>query len=284
MKAAVQRAGSRPQAMDKLTLGTLLSTLAYQAPRLYSIVSSDLVSPRVIDVCVGLVSVDINDGLSSGYLHSVEVGSSLWVSAGKSSFVPPKSLSTPMIMVAAGTGTAPFAAFVRQRMHLGAKDCGDAMLFCGARSKADVLLEPVFREALEAKALTAYSIALSREPGQERRRLNMEMQDSAAAVWELLQRPDCEYYMCGDAGVADDAYEALLQVVMSEGHMSRARSIAFMSNMRSQGRYHLDIWGSITQGQRVQRSSQRKKSGAKAWLEMVKVKTAEPSPEAVAGA
>lgn len=266
-----------PKAMANLTLGVLVSTLAFQAPRMYSIASCSLVAPSVVELCVGLVDVRSHIGLASGYLHSLEVGSSVWVAVGKSSFAPPEALATPMIMVAAGTGVAPFAGFVRQRLHLGAKDCGEALLFCGARTKEDVLFEPLFSEGRDASALTGYSTALSRQPGRPRRLLTMEMRDSAAAIWALLQRPDCQYYMCGDGGVADDAYEALLHAVMSGGQMSRARAVAFMGRMRAQGRYHLDIWGTITHGKRPCSGSQHQ-NRAKAWLEIVKVKTLDASP------
>lgn len=265
-----------PEAMAKLTWGTLFSTLGSQAPRLYSISSSSLITPSVVEVCVGLVSVQGHVGLASGYLHSLEVGSSVWIAVAKSSFAPPESLTTPMIMVAAGTGAAPFAGFVRQRMHLGAEKCGKAMLFCGHRTNADILLEPLFQGALDASALTAYSVALSREQGREGR-LTMQIRDSAAAVWDLLRRPDCEYYMCGDGSVADGAYEALLQAIIVEGSMSRARAVAFMDAMRAQGRYHLDIWGRITHGQRVIGTT-RVQRNRSSWLAITKIKTDMSSP------
>jgi len=264
-----------PQAKGKITLATLFTFLSTQAPRLYSVASSDLVSPSVVELCVGLVSIDGNRGLASGYLHSLEVGSSVWVSTTHcSSFGLPDSLEAPVIMVGTGTGVAPFVGFLQERMHLGcsARNCGKAQLFSGSRCKGEMLHAKLFREALAANALTTFDVSLSREPGEERRHVTDGLCSAAHVVWELLQRPDCHYYVCGDGRMADTAYHALLSAIVQGGQMSRAKAKAFMDGMRAQGRYHLDVWGVITHGKA---SGHRRKSHnkAQAWLKMIQDKS-----------
>jgi len=267
-----------PQAKGKITLSTLLTTLPAQVPRLYSIASSDLVSPSVVELCVGLVSVEGKHGLASGYLHSLEAGSPVWVSAQSSSFCLPESLDAPVIMVGAGTGVAPFVGFVQERLHLGrsAEKCGEAQLFFGSRCKGEALHRGLFRGALDAKALTAYDVSLSREPGVERSYVTDGLRRAAKGVWQLLQRPDCHYYVCGDGKMAVGAYEALISAIAQGGEMSRAKAVAFMDNMRAQGRYHLDVWGLINHGGSQGRRRSRIQNNSQVWLKMMQDK---PEPD-----
>jgi sulfite reductase alpha subunit-like flavoprotein len=175
-----------------------------------------------------------------------------------------------MIMVGCGTGVAPFVGFAQERMHLGcsANKCGEAQLFFGARCKEEMLHKGLFEAALDADALTAYNVSMSRELGEQKRYVTDGLGDVADAVWELLQRPDCHYYACGDGRMADSAYHALLAVISQKGKLSRAKATAFMDSMRSQGRYHLDVWGII---KHTQASGKRTivQNKAQAWLKMI---------------
>ncbi|CAK0842487.1 unnamed protein product [Prorocentrum cordatum] len=258
-----------PRAKGKITLGALFGALPLQFPRLYSIASSNVVSPSVVELCVGLVCVGSGRGLASGYLHSLQVGSPVWVSALASSFDLPESPEAPMIMVGAGTGVAPFAGFVRERIHHAQKgaagQCGKAQLFAGHRCSAETLHAGLFKEALDASALTTYDVSLSREPGVEKRLVTDGLRQSAQEVWELIQRPDCHYYVCGDRRMADDAHQALVLAIARGGNMSRARAVAFMDGMRASGRYHLDVWGVVKQGGK-RRSLQ---NWSKPWLKIM---------------
>merc|ERR1712039_94388 len=95
--------------------------------------------------------------------HETAVGHKLWVAARASSFRLPRRSTTPIIMVGAGTGIAPFRAFVREfRAEKGART--RTMLFFGCQnSKEDYLYRDEFEEALKmdppalGKLITAFS-------------------------------------------------------------------------------------------------------------------------------
>eukprot|EP00931_Biecheleriopsis_adriatica_P101983 TRINITY_DN77025_c0_g1_i1.p1 TRINITY_DN77025_c0_g1~~TRINITY_DN77025_c0_g1_i1.p1 ORF type:complete len:1413 (+),score=223.84 TRINITY_DN77025_c0_g1_i1:44-4282(+) len=263
-----------PLAKGKITLAALLTTLSTQCQRIYSIASSSLVSPNVVELCVSLLCIGGKHGLASGYLHSLDAGSSVLVSTHSSHFCLAESLEAPMIMVGCGTGVAPFVGFAQERMRSGcsAKESGKsgkAQLFFGARCEKEVLHKELFEAALDAGALTAYDVSLSRELGQPKRHVTDGLINAAETVWELLQRPDCHYYACGDGAMADSAYNALISVIIKRGKMSRTKAMAFMDNMRTQGRYHLDVWGVITHTMSSVQPTRLRQNKALAWLKMI---------------
>jgi len=295
-----------PQAKGKISLGTLVSTLGAQYSRLYSCASSNLVSPGVASLCVGLVSKDGNQGLASGYLHGLTAGSPVWVSSQRTNFVLPQALAAPLIMVGPGTGIGPFRGFWQERQLLlrqgGSTRAGSSpypkraeaesgrqstdgqvMLFTGFRSSKEILFSTELKVAADQGAISTLSVSLSREPGRAKEHVHDAMQKQQASLWQALQDPRCHYYVCGDGRMADSAYEALLHCIRSEAQMSRARAVAFMDQMRAQGRYHVDVWGHIWHLARVDQGphGNHQPNRAKAWLKIVQGETGEddtPAP------
>ena len=79
-------------------------------------------------------------GLASGYLAGLTPGASAecFVRRPSAPFFAPESSATPMIMVGAGTGVAPYRGFLQARgaMKARGEDVGEAMLFHGCRHPA----------------------------------------------------------------------------------------------------------------------------------------------------
>jgi len=262
-----------PCTRGKITLATLLTTLGAQFPRMYSIASSSLVSPSIVEVCVGLVSIQGNRGLASAYLHSLSAGNPVWISCQSSSFSPPRSLGAPVVMVGAGTGVAPFVGFAQERKHLVAGSAsvvlGPAQLFTGCRLQGEQICAALFEEALQVGALGRYSTSFSREPNTERKHVTDALRDAAEEVWEALRHPSCQYYFCGDGRIADSVWDALVECIMRGAGTSRAKAVAELDRMRAEGRYHLDVWGEIAHGNGMRRLQRRQSTMAKRWLKAV---------------
>jgi sulfite reductase alpha subunit-like flavoprotein len=103
----------------QLPLADVLAILPRLQPRLYSISSSSITSPSIVEVSVGVVHATTKDGVHiagvcSNYLARLKpMVDRARVSIRTSSFRGPKDIiNTPMIMVGAGTGLAPMMGFL----------------------------------------------------------------------------------------------------------------------------------------------------------------------------
>jgi sulfite reductase alpha subunit-like flavoprotein len=105
-----------------IPLADVLSILPRLQPRLYSISSSSVTSPSVVEISVGVVHAHTRDGVHikgvcSNYLARLNaMHDRARVTIRTSSFRGPKDIvNTPMIMVGAGTGLAPMMGFLQVR-------------------------------------------------------------------------------------------------------------------------------------------------------------------------
>eukprot|EP00928_Gymnodinium_smaydae_P097355 TRINITY_DN8808_c0_g5_i1.p1 TRINITY_DN8808_c0_g5~~TRINITY_DN8808_c0_g5_i1.p1 ORF type:complete len:356 (-),score=41.91 TRINITY_DN8808_c0_g5_i1:122-1030(-) len=262
-----------PKAKGNIKLAELFNAMGSQYPRLYSIASSSIASPSVVELCVALVRSGHHAGFASGYLHSLQQGRSLYVRTRTSDFVLPTSADAPVIMASAGTGVAPFVAFVQERKHMLASSqlskLGLAQLYTGYRSKNEQLYADFLETSVADGVITKYSASFSRETGVPKEYFTDALRNGADQIWSALQNSSCHYYFCGDGNMADSAYEALLASIVQGAAISRAKAVAAIDTMRSQGRYHLSVWGTINHGKTKRSLKQPTSPMAKEWLSKI---------------
>lgn len=199
-----------------LPFAVFLGMLTPMRIRQYSISSSPLSDPTVASISFAVVenptaaSETPHLGVATNYLKSLRPGSILQLSVKKShkSFKLPLEDDIPVIMVASGTGVAPFRGFVMERAEKikAGRKLGEAVLFMGCRGEGDALYKDVFAE-WEALGAVKTRYAFSREEGAEGCRYAQD------AVWrerEEVRRlfaDGARAYICGSSrlgkGVAD---------------------------------------------------------------------------------
>ncbi|KAI0836251.1 bifunctional P-450:NADPH-P450 reductase [Hypoxylon sp. FL0890] len=127
-----------------LPLGLFLAMLPPMRIRQYSISSSPLEDPSVVSITFSLVSGRAKSGhgdyigVASSYLEALEADDRLRVSVRQSHaafHLPPAPEKTPLILVAAGTGIAPFRGFIQERavMIKSGRKLAPAVLYHGCR-------------------------------------------------------------------------------------------------------------------------------------------------------
>ncbi|CAN6247568.1 unnamed protein product [Urochloa humidicola] len=201
--------------------------------RLYSIASSaigDFGDSKTVSLCVKRL-VYTNDqgeivkGVCSNYLCDLKPGSPVKITGpvGKEMLMP-KDPNATIIMLATGTGIAPFRAFLWKMFfekHDDYKYTGLAWLFLGVPT-SDTLL---YKEELEKmKEITPdnfrLDFAVSREQTNaagEKMYIQTRMAEYKEELWELLKKDNTYVYMCGLKGMEKGIDEIMVDLAAKDG-------------------------------------------------------------------
>ncbi|MBD1847867.1 nitric oxide synthase oxygenase [Cyanobacteria bacterium FACHB-63] len=271
-----------------VTLEALLELLPRQKPRLYSISSCPLLHPDKIQVTIGVLQIKtdagkIRQGLCSNYLAGLQPGSKVRIGVRTSDFRPPTDPQAPMLMVGPGTGVSPLIAFLQYREALQQQETalGEACLYFGCRNKSDFLYGDQLTAWKDQGVLSDLQVAFSRLT-EKKVYVQGLMQENAQALWTLLSHPNCHYYVCGDAKMADDVFEVFMAIVKTQGNLSHIETVEFFDKMKQEKRFHADVWGvQLNFKQAIQQVQKDNYSKAEKWLERVKqsIETSETAEE-----
>jgi sulfite reductase (NADPH) flavoprotein alpha-component len=223
----------------------LLAGLRPLQPRLYSIASSLAAVPDEAHLTVSTVRYDLNGrprtGVASGQLAR-QTGDDatvpVYVQANALFHLPDDD--TPILMVGAGTGIAPYRAFMQQREARGAK--GRSWLVLGERNfRSDFLYQVEWQALLKSKALTRMDVAFSRD-GATKLYVQDRLRQHGRDVFAWLE-DGARLYVCGDAtGMAPGVHAALTDVVQRHGGLSRVAATEYVASMQRDRRYLLDVY------------------------------------------
>ena len=202
----------------QLPFGVFMSMLTPMRIRQYSISSSPLSDPTVASISFAVVgNEDASEtgnprlGVATNYLKHLKPGSIAQLSVKKShkSFKLPLDDETPVIMVAAGTGIAPFRGFVMERVEKvkAGKKLAEAVLFFGCRGEADALYKDLFREWEDLGAVKVYYAFSREEKGASGCRYAQDRVWNEREEVRRLFAKGARAYICGSSrlgkGVAD---------------------------------------------------------------------------------
>ncbi|HEX7037879.1 MAG TPA: assimilatory sulfite reductase (NADPH) flavoprotein subunit [Pseudomonadales bacterium] len=226
-----------------LSAQELVDTLKRLTPRLYSIASSLEANPDEVHLTVGVVQYNAFDrehyGSASNYL--AEPGDTVPVYvAPNPRFRLPENPDTPVIMIGAGTGVAPYRAFLEEREASGAS--GENWLFFGDRNFAtDFLYQIEWARLRKEGVLTRHHVAFSRDQA-EKVYVQDRIREQAEDVFDWLER-GAHVYVCGDANhMAPDVHEALLDVVERGLGRDRDAAEAYLRELKQANRYQRDVY------------------------------------------
>ena len=268
----------------QVQLGDLLELLPRQKPRLYSISSSSLAYPEQVQVTIGVVQVKttagkVRQGVCSNFLASLDPdrGDTARVTVRTSTFRPPASLQTPMLMVGPGTGLSPLIGFLQhrgaqlQQIREGGQlpTLGDAWLYFGCRDSNDYLYQQDLETWRDNGLISHLAVAFSRA-SEKKTYVQTIIAEQGQAIWQVLSLPDCHYYICGDAKMADDVFDALMAIAQREGGLTRGAAIDFFDLMKSEKRFHADVWGiTLNFNKAIEEVREAKYTQGERWLRQV---------------
>ena len=244
--AANPIAGIVSQYPAALTADQLAGLLRPLAPRLYSISSAPEEVGEEVHLTVGVLRYEHNGiprtGTASGFLGErlEEEGSVRVFVEENPRFRLPENSDTPVIMIGAGTGVAPFRAFMQQRAANG--DSGKNWLIFGNQHfTQDFLYQTEWQGWAKDGLLNKYDFAWSRDQ-EEKIYVQHKIREEAAELWQWLQQ-GAHIYVCGDASrMAKDVEQALLDTIAEQGGLSADDADEYLDNLRQEGRYQRDVY------------------------------------------
>jgi ferredoxin--NADP+ reductase len=223
--------------------------------RLYSIASTrhgDKLDDKTVSLCVRQLEYqhpETNEtvyGVCSTYLCNLEVGADVAISGpvGKEMLLPADE-DTTIIMMATGTGIAPFRAFLWRmfkEQHEDYKFKGLAWLIFGVPKTANILYQEELEQiAAEFPDNFRLTYAISREqqnPQGGRMYIQHRVAEHADEIWNLLQSPKTHAYMCGLKGMEDGIDEALSGAAAKNS----ADWSVYQKQLKKEHRWHVETY------------------------------------------
>lgn len=215
-------------------------------PRLYSISSSPRHQPGVLSLTVDCVRYKLGQRMRAG-VASTFLGERVAVGTKVSAYIQsahqfalPSDPSRDIIMVGPGTGIAPFRAFLQER--IATNSTGRNWLFFGhQRMASDFFYQDELSAMQDMGHLNRLTLAWSRD-GAEKIYVQDRMRETGSDLWRWLAG-GAHFYVCGDAKrMAKDVERALVDIAVQHGAMKSEAAAAFVSELKSQGRYQADVY------------------------------------------
>jgi len=227
--------------------------------RLYSIASTrhgDYVDDKTVSLCVRQLEYkhpetgEMIYGVCSTYLCHLEVGADVKITGpvGKEMLLP-SDPNANVIMLATGTGIAPFRAYLwrmfkpeEKAVNLDYDFKGFAWLIFGIPTTPNVLykqeLEELQQQYPDNFRLT-YAISREQKNAQGGRMyIQDRVAEHAAELWQLIQQENTHTYICGLKGMEGGIDQALSAEAAKQG----VNWLDYQKEMKKAGRWHVETY------------------------------------------
>uniref|UniRef100_B8HP84 Ferredoxin--NADP reductase n=1 Tax=Cyanothece sp. (strain PCC 7425 / ATCC 29141) TaxID=395961 RepID=B8HP84_CYAP4 len=223
--------------------------------RLYSIASTrhgDFVDDKTVSLCVRRLEYNHPEtgervfGVCSTYLTGLNPGDEVKITGpvGKEMLLPDDPEAT-IIMMATGTGIAPFRAYLWRMFKENNPEYkfrGLAWLFFGVAYTPNILykeeLETLQQQYPDNFRLTC---AISREQKNAqggKMYIQHRIQENADELWQLVQKPNTHVYICGLKGMEGGIDEGMSAAAAKFG----ASWAEFQRKMKKEERWHVETY------------------------------------------
>ncbi|OJY70094.1 MAG: sulfite reductase [NADPH] flavoprotein, alpha-component [Sphingobium sp. 66-54] len=222
-----------------------VSALRPLQPRLYSIASSLAAMPEEAHLTVSPVRYELHgearSGVVSGMLADrVAPDATLPVYVQSNPHFRLPGDDAPIIMIGAGTGVAPYRAFMQEREARGST--GRSWLFFGERNfRTDFLYQTEWQSWLKDSTLTRMDVAFSRDR-TEKVYVQHRLKEQGRDLFAWLEE-GAHVYVCGDASnLAPDVHTALIDIVAEQARIGREAAEDYVRSLQADHRYQRDVY------------------------------------------
>lgn len=223
--------------------------------RLYSIASTrhgDHLDDKTVSLCVRRLEYkhpetgDTVYGVCSTYLTAMQPGDEVKITGpvGKEMLLPEDPEAT-IIMMATGTGIAPFRAFLWRMFretNPGYQFKGLAWLFFGVAYTPNILYKEQLEE-LQAQYPDNFRLtcAISREQKNAqggKMYIQHRIQENADELWQLVQKPNTHVYICGLKGMEGGIDEGMSAAAGKFG----VNWADYQKQLKKEHRWHVETY------------------------------------------
>ena len=231
---------------EKLAPEQLFGLLRPLPGRLYSVASSPNAHSGEAHLLVGAVRWELHGrkrgGVASTYLADrCRVGDKvrIYVKPNRH-FRLPEDSARPIVMIGAGTGVAPYRAFIEERVEQGAK--GKSWLVFGERNYTfDFLYQLEWQEHLASGALSRIDVAFSRDQ-PEKIYVQQRLWEHRAELLKWIE-DGAHIYVCGDEkGMGRDVDVMLTRILGEAAQGDEEAGRAKLKELAKAGRYQRDVY------------------------------------------
>ncbi|MCH0558470.1 cytochrome P450 [Streptomyces sp. MUM 16J] len=249
-RTLVELAEDHPALRGALGWPLLLDLLAPLRPRHYSISSSPAAHPSHVDLMVSVLDAPARSGkgryrgTGSGYLASLRPGDTVYARVQPCREAFRTDGTAPVVMVAAGTGLAPFRGAVADRLvaRAAGAELPPALLYFGCDAPDADFLHAGELKAAEAAGAVALRTAFSAAPENGAAFVQHRIAAEAAEVWPLLTA-GARVYVCGDgARMAPGVRAAFRALYRERTGADEAAARHWLDALVADGRYVEDVY------------------------------------------
>lgn len=230
---------------DLAELGAeFLQLLSPLAPRYYSIASAPHGRPNQVQVLYKHIHYQREnrwrEGVTSAWLSCLPIGETLQAEIKPNAhFKLPRDNNTPIVMLAAGTGLAPFIGFMQARIAEQAQ--GANVLFFGETHQATRFLCGEDLLAWQQQGILQLITAFSRDQAEKYYVQDRLWQHHQA--WVELWQQGAHVYVCGDkTGLAQGVEQTIKRIWQQAFSWDEAQLNQAWLDAKKQGRIQLDVY------------------------------------------
>lgn len=221
--------------------------------RLYSIAScrtGDDGLSKTVTLCVKRVvytDPETNQmvrGLASNYLCNIKKDEEVaLIGPTGRTFLLPEDHNVNLIMVAAGTGIAPFRAFIKKIYQDHGQHKGQVRLFFGARNGMENIYlnnkNNDIGQYMEEETFQAFqSFSNQYEPGVHKGYVQGQIEANKAEIWSMIKENNFAFYLCGMKEMEKSVDQVFQKLAEDEG----ADWDEMRKEFKKQGRWNIETY------------------------------------------
>ena len=230
-----------PYPIDANSLAQILTKIQR---REYSISSSIKSTPDEVHLTVKQFNYSAFDreriGACSSYINKgLQIGSELKIQIiPNDEFRLPED-DSPIIMIGAGTGIAPYMSFLKERKA--ASKSGPNWLIFGEKQQGyDYLYQDEIEAFKNDGLLTRLDLAFSRDQ-EEKIYVQNRLKEKGQEVFDWLEK-GAHFYICGSIAMGKDVKQNLIELLQKHGAKDEAQALSYFENLQQDSRYHEDLY------------------------------------------